>query len=313
MTFFASPLNRRTALRGAAAAALLATMAFATPGLAQEIKIEHAQGTLTLPAAPKKVLVFDVASLDTLDALGVEVAGVPTAQYTGHLAKFAADKYLKIGSLFEPDFEKVNAAKADLIIAGGRSAAKYADLAKIAPTIDLTVDAKDFLGSVKKNARTLGAIFGKQAEVTEQIAALDKAIATTKAATAKAGKGLMVLTTGNRMSAYGPGSRFGILHSDFGVIPAREGLATTNHGQPVSFEFILETNPDWLFVLDRDAAIGREGASAKQFLDNPLVGQTTAWKKGQVVYLNAANWYVISGGITALRQNAEQISEALSK
>ena len=49
-----------------------------------------------------------------------------------------------------------------------------------------------------------------------------------------------------------------------------------NHGQPVTFEYIKKTNPDWLFVLNRSAAIGEEGKAAKDVLDNPLVAETTA-------------------------------------
>ena len=85
------------------------------------------------------------------------------------------------------------------------------------------------------------------------------------------------------MSAYGPGSRFGVIHADFGVTPAVERLATANHGQAISLEFILETNPDWLFVIDCDAAIGRKGSRREKFLDNDIVRQTTAWKKSQAV------------------------------
>ncbi|WP_266036324.1 ABC transporter substrate-binding protein, partial [Brucella intermedia] len=112
---------------------------------------------------------------------------------------------------------------------------------------------------------------------------------------------------------YGPGSRFGVLHESFGVKPAAPDLSTGNHGQPASSEFILETNPDWLFVIDRDAAIGREGNSAKQVLDNDLVRQTNAWKKDQVVYLNAQNWYLVGGGLGALHGTVDQLSQAFDK
>lgn len=294
-------------------AGTLALLPFGSMALAQEIVVKHTQGETKLPAVPRKVLVFDVASLDALDALGVDVAGVPSFKFPPSLAKYEGAGYTKIGSLFEPDFEAVNAAGADLIIVGGRSSAKYAELAKIAPTIDLTVNAQDYIGSVRGNVETLGRIFGKEAEAAAQLAELDKSIADVREAAAGAGKGLLILTTGGKMSAYGPGSRFGVLHSDYGVKPAREDLKAANHGQAVSFEFILETNPDWLFVIDRDSAIGREGVSAKQFLDNELVGQTTAWKTGQVVYLDPVNWYLVGGGINALKANADQIAKALRK
>jgi iron complex transport system substrate-binding protein len=115
------------------------------------------------------------------------------------------------------------------------------------------------------------------------------------------------------MSAYGPGSRFGHLHTAFGITPAVEGLATTNHGQAVNAEFILKTNPDWLFVIDRDVATGQNSGAAKKVLDNDLVAQTTAWKNNQVVYLDPTNWYLIGGGLTAMQASTDQIAKALAK
>jgi iron complex transport system substrate-binding protein len=280
---------------------------------AQDLRVQHSKGETAVPAKPKKVLAFDMASLDTLNTLGVEVAGVPTARFPEYLAKYGSDKYQKVGTLFEPDYEAVNAAEPDLIIVGGRSSAKYADLAKIAPTIDLTVDPKDFMGSVKRNVQLLGRIFDKQSEAEAQWAKLEKSMADLRQDAAKAGKGLLVLTTGGKMSAYGPGSRFGILHSEFEIVPAVEGLATTNHGQAVSAEFILKTNPDWLFVIDRDVVVGQNGGAAKKGLENELVAQTTAWKKDQVVYLDPANWYLIGGGLTALQSSVDQIAKAIAK
>lgn len=305
-------LDRRSILFSLALGALSLQMA-PVVAVAQDITVKHTQGEISLPAAPKTVLVFDMASIDTLDALGVEIAGVPASNFPPYLAKYAGDEYAKIGSLFEPDLEAVNAADADLIIVGGRSSAKFAELSKIAPTIDLTVDNTNLVDSVKSNVSLLGELFGREREAADKIAALDASIAAAREAASGAGKGLLILTTGGKMSAYGPGSRFGMLHSVFGVEPAREDLQAGNHGQAISFEFILEANPDWMFVIDRDAAIGREGSAAQQMLDNDLVGQTNAWKNGHVVYLDPVNWYLVGGGITALNASADQIAKALRK
>jgi iron complex transport system substrate-binding protein len=274
--------------------------------------IRHSQGETKLPKAVNKVLCFDMASLDTLDALGVPVAGVPTQLKPAYLAKYDGPGYARIGTLFEPDYEAVNAAQPDLIIVGGRSAPKYAELSAIAPTIDLTVKPERFFDSALENVDILGRIFGKSAEVKARADKLRATIAEVKSIAGGAGKGLLILTTGGKISAYGPGSRFGVLHTEYGVVPAAEKLDTSNHGQAVNFEFILQTNPDWLFVIDRDSAIGREGQSAKQLLDNEIVRRTTAWRKGQVVYLNAANWYLIGGGLTAMQQDADDIKAALT-
>jgi iron complex transport system substrate-binding protein len=278
---------------------------------APPIVVEHAQGTTEVPANPATVVVYDPAALDTLDALQVEVAGVPAFPLPGALAKYAGDGYAKVGSLFEPDFEAVAALRPDLIIVGGRSAAQYDALSRIAPTIDLTVGADSYLADAEANARTLGRVFGKEAEIEERIAQLDASVAALRAKAADIGTGLIVLTTGNRMSAYGPGSRFGVLHTDFGIAPAVPDLTPATHGEAISFEFVLETNPDWLFVVDRDAAIGRGAAAA--LLDNELVAETTAWKRDQVVYLDPVRWYLLSGGLRALQESVDQLAAAIAE
>nr|CAD6429110.1 iron ABC transporter substrate-binding protein [Rhizobium sp. Q54] len=302
------PKIRNVRLALAVAGAILA--AHAVPSAAAEIVVKHSKGETTLPETPKTVLVFDMASLDTLHTLGVEVDGVPGGAKPDYLSKYAGGDVLNIGSLFEPDYEAVSAAKPDLIIVGGRSSAKYEDLAKIAPTIDMTTDPAHFIESAQKNVQTLAEIFDKQAEADAALQALDTSIADLKDKAASAGKGLLVLTTGGKMSTYGAGSRFGVLFSDYGVQQADENIKVGTHGQPVSFEYILEKNPDWLFVIDRDSAIGREGQSAQKFLDNEIVAQTTAWKKGQVVYLDAAAWYLIGGGLTAMQNTVNQLNRA---
>lgn len=294
-------------------AALVAT-ALASGANAADVTVKHAQGETTVATNPEKVVVFDFATLDNLDRLGVKIIGVPgSIAFPEYLKKYDGADYTKVGTLFEPDYEAVNAAEPDLIIVGGRSAAKYGELAKIAPTIDLTVPAKEFISGTEANIEKLGQIFGKETEAKAEVDKLNSELAALKEKTKGKGKGLMILTSGGKISAYGPGSRFGVLHDSFGVEPAAPDLSVGNHGQPVSSEFILETNPDWLFVLDRDAAIGREGTSAKQLLDNELVRQTNAWKNDQVVYLNAQNWYLVGGGLGALHNTIQQLSAAFDK
>lgn len=288
----------------------------AGPALAQGgdvLTVEHVQGTTQVPADPKRVLVFDIPALDTLDALGVDIAGVPSGAKPDHLSTYNSDDYVTIGTLFEPDYETVNAEAPDLIVVGGRSAPKYKDLSRIAPTIDLSLDPEHFVADAIDNTRTLGRIFDKEAEAERLVANLKDSIADLKATAAEAGEGLLILTTGGKMSAYGPGSRFGALHDTFGVTPAVPDLDIGIHGQAISFEFILEANPDWLFVIDRDAAIGRDGQPAQQFLDNEIVRKTDAWQNDRVVYLNAADWYLAGGGIGALQKTVDSLQTALSR
>lgn len=257
---------------------------------------------------PTSVLVFDPGVLDNFEVLGLEPGGVPRDNWTGALRKYASSKYLSIGSLFEPDYEVVNAARPALILIADRSRPRYAQLSKIAPTLDLTVEDRELLVDAENNALRVGRLFGKEALATQKVEALDQTISSLKARASNVGTALILLTSGGRVDAYGPGSRFGILHDSFGFKPAAPDLDIAVHGQPVSFEFIAKVMPDWLFVIDRDASIGEAGSAASKLLDNTLVRSTPAWKQGQVVYLDGDDWYMIGlTGIGSLQRTVDSL------
>ncbi len=285
--------------------------ATADSGEPAEVTVTHAQGETTVPVDPEKVFTFDLATLDTLAELGIEVDGAPRANLTGSLARFDRDDLVDVGTLFEPDYELVNAEQPDLVVVAGRSAETLPELAKIAPTIDLSNDWTDFRASIEENARVLGQVFGVQDEVEELIADLEAKIAAAREVTAEAGTGLVVMTSAGEVTAYGPGSRFGFVHDELGLAPAVEDVEAATHGEAVSFEFLAEVDPDWLVVVDRDAAIGESGAAARQVLDNELVHGTTAWQEGQVVYVDSVDWYVVNGGLGTLSRITAEITDAL--
>lgn len=99
--------TRRAAL-GVLCGVVLAASVRATAGLAQGLSVKHSRGELTLKSIPKKVIVFDLAALDTLDTLGVEVMGVAGSLFPSYLAKYEGSKSIKVGSLFEPNYEAVH-------------------------------------------------------------------------------------------------------------------------------------------------------------------------------------------------------------
>lgn len=279
------------------------------------LEIVHAQGTTTVPKNPQRVVVLSPAALDITDALGIQVIGVPqtSAHYPAHLAKYNGKEYFDAGTLFEPNFEALSNAKPDLIIAGARAREAYGKLSEIAPTISPDLDPHKFLESMTERTEQLGEIFGKQEKAKEVIAAFNAKIADVRGESANAGSAMMLMVNGGKMSAYSPGSRFGFIYDVLGFKPATNFAETGNHGNAVSPEFVMEANPDWLFVLDRDSAIGRQqGASAQKVLDNPLVRKTNAWKKQQVVYLDSTSLY-IAGGLQSYGQLMDQVKLALDK
>lgn len=279
-----------------------------------KLKIEHASGTTEVVQNPQRVFVLDMALIDTLDALNVKITGVPGWKMPEGLSKYESPEYVKAGSVFEPNYEAINAAAPDLILISGRTHDKYAKLSQIAPTIDLTVDFAHYYDSVENNARILGRIFGRQQEVEQRITRLNASLAKLHKLGEKAGTAAVVLTTGGKMSTFGAGSRFGAFFAEYGFKPADTQLKPSIHGQAISYEYLLKTNPDWLFVVDRDMAIGNTRAQpAQRLLDNPLVAQTKAWKEKHVVYLNPTLQYVTNGSIRAEQAVVDEVTAVLSK
>lgn len=91
------------------------------------------------------------------------------------------------------------------------------------------------------------------------------------------------------------------------------GGATATHGNEASFEVLVSLNPDYIFVMDRDAAIGTEGAQmAQEVMENELVMKTDAYQNSHIVYLAHSNvWYTAEGGITALGIMLSDLESAL--
>lgn len=263
-------------------------------------------------SGPSKVVVLDYSVLDSMDALGLgdRVVAVPTATLPEHLKKYADKK--NAGTMAEPDIEGLAELQPDLILIGGRTVPKKDELAKIAKTVDLSVDANDFTASFQAKSRQLGELFGKTAEVDTKLKAIDDQIAATKAKAAGKGSALVVLVSGGKLSAFGPKSRFGIIHEQLGVTPAVTDLKVDKHGQPISFEFIAKANPDMLFVIDRDAAIGEQGKSAAEVLDNDLVAGTKAWKNKKVTYLDGGRWYLLGNGLANLPEMVKAVDAGMA-
>lgn len=297
---------------------LVAALAAPLPGLlapaamAGEVTIHHAQGATVIPATPKSVIVTDWAAFDNLDALGVTVAGVPASNAPRYLADKVAADAQKVGSLQEPDIEAIAAAAPDLVIIGARSRTSYPTLAGLAPTIDNSVDNTALIAGVEKQIREFGQIFDKQTRAEELVAALDAKVAEARAAAQGKGTGLVVVTNGGKLGLYGPGSRISWIYRELGVPSVFDNVDDRDHGgDAISFEYLLDTNPDWLFVIDRDAGVGNEG-SAKQLLDNDLIHKTAFWQKNHVVYLEPQAAYVTMHGYQGLMIMLDQVIAAFN-
>ena len=264
------------------------------------VTVTHEYGETEVEVNPGNVVVFDLGVLDALDYMGVEVVGLPrSGSLPTHLSKYGSDDY------------EMNP---ELIIISGRQSDYYEELNEIAPTIYMGINNENYLESFEENMTVLGEIFDKQdvvetglKEVTEKVEALNKEV------TELGVNALVTLTNEGAISAYGANSRFGIIHNSFGFAEADANIESAgSHGTKVSFEYIADLNPDYLFVVDRGAVVGGE-ASAAGTLDNELVNSTDAAKNGNIVYLDPAVWYTATGGFNSTLQMVDEVSAAIQK
>lgn len=276
-----------------------------------EITHELDKNPVEVVKNPETVVVFDFGMLDTLMELDVEVAGLPKKTIPPYLSAYEDEKYEDLGSLKEPHLEKIHEMNPDVIFISGRQADMYDELSKIAPTVYVGLDTNNYMESFKHNMDIVAQVFDKEDEIATELAEIDEQIAAiNEKASATDEKALIVLGTEGKVSAYGPSSRFGLVHDVFGFAPADEQIEASTHGQSITFEYILETNPDILFVIDRDAAIGGE-ASAKDSIENDLVKKTKAFENDAIYYLDPSYWYLSGGGLLSIKEMIKEVDEAL--
>lgn len=274
-------------------------------------QLPSVQAEATAQDAPKKVVSFDLAQIDTLDYLGVPIAGVPKIHAINYLAKFQADKYVNVGSMFEPDVETVASLEPDLIIVGARTQSKIKMMQGIAPIFDSTVWGDDYLNQFYLITEKTAALVNQSQAAESALNDIKHQVSKIKANAKQAGKVMFIMTTGGKITVFGPGSRFGWLFNELGFQAAGAENSLSQHGDPVSFEYLRKLNPDVLFVLDRDIAIGKDTGMAQQLLENELIQNLKAYQNNKIIMLDGYAWYTVGTGISAMQKSITQIQEAL--
>ena len=271
---------------------------------------------LEVPFAPQRIAILDMASLDILDALGVGDRVVGTADTSlEYLQDYINDDIANLGTIKEADLEAVMACEPDVIFIGGRLSSSYDALSEIAPVVYLATDTElGVVESVRQNATTIASMFGLEDKVDELMADFDARIQAL-ADTAQGHTAIVGLVTSGGFNVLGVDGRCSMISREIGFenIGIDAEIDTATHGNEATFEFIVEKDPDYMFVLDRDAAIQTEGAQlAQEIVENELVMDTRVYQDGHIVYLDhPAVWYTAEGGITALDIMLQDLESAV--
>lgn len=278
----------------------------------ETVEITHKLETIEAPVNPERFVVLDFSILENIDALGLKPVGVPKLAMPHFLEDYKNDENLAdIGTVAEVNLERINELQPQLIFSGGRLEEQYSDIKRIAPTIQPANDGSQPFESLKTNLDYIGAVFNKQEETDKLYQDLMNRADEVKAQAAQENlSALVIMHNKGKFSAYGKGSRFGIIHDFIGIREAVEGLSTHRHGNVVSSEYILEANPDVLFVIDRNTAIASGAPLDKSFVENALVKQTNAYKNGKIIYLDSQAWYLAGGGVQSLNIMLDEIQQA---
>lgn len=266
---------------------------------------DAADHIVDVPYEPQSVAVFDNAQLDNIDALDLGDRIVVTA--SSRLPSYLTD-YSDIevaGTLHEINLEITMAAEPDLAIVATRSSSSFEALSEFVPTLDFSLTKGSAFESMSYNFLALSEVFEKkdEAQVILDDLEIEKNELTQTAEEAGL-TALMLMYNEGSLSVYGTGSRFSHVYDDFGFIPADSDIIVSNHGMEVSYEYIIQKNPDVIFILDRSAAISDniDSSNSSSFEENPLIEEITAYQNGQLYYLTPDAWYLSNGGVQAYKQ-----------
>jgi len=261
--------------------------------------------TIKIPVNPRNVVSLDNRTFETLEAWGIKLAAAPKNVMPKELSYVSDESVLNVGSHTEPNLEVIAAVDPELVIVGQRFANFYEDIKELVPNaavINLNIDVSaadgtagdSLVNGFKDITILLGQIFDKNEEAEALVAEFDQAIADAKEAYNGTDTVISVIVSGGNIGYSAPhnGRVWGPLYDIFGwVSPLEIDKTSTDHqGDEISVEAIAQSNPDWLMVLDRDAAISSaaESTPAKDVIENAAALQNTkAVKNGQIIYAPA--------------------------
>ncbi|AKE38667.1 ABC-type enterochelin transport system, periplasmic component [Corynebacterium camporealensis] len=263
----------------------------------QELIIEDNFGEKTVQLPAQRVAVTDNRAFEQLADWDVPVVAAPLNLVPDTLSdKLNEDTVeFNMGNHREPDLEALVAAEPDLVINGQRFAQYQEDiegLVEDVPVLDFTPrEDKDMAEELIRQTEAMGQLFDREEEAQQEIDDFNEALERAKNAYEPGKKVMAVNTSGGEINYIAPGKGrfFGPFFDMLGLEPALEVAdGTDDHeGDDISVEAIANSNPDWIFIMDRDGAVANdeEGYVPGQQLveDSAALQNVTAVKDGNIV------------------------------
>lgn len=269
------------------------------------ITIKQAQGEVNVPYNPQKVAVLDYGVLDSMVALGLGDRVVAIPNNLPDYLDGTLNHPVNAGGMKEPDLTVIAGQHPDLILTARRQDESRAELATLAPTLDMEVRSSgDYMDQFERNVRQLGDIFGKQTEARQQLAVLEKDLREARETISKSGKKTLVLLHNEgRFVPIEQPVVYGLLKAP--RARAQENLPAGQRPAAITLAEAAALKPDLVFIVDRSASIGGTAMNPGLFKVSPLATQNV-----KMVYLDPALWYLSGAGLMSLNLQIDAIASA---
>jgi iron complex transport system substrate-binding protein len=234
-------------------------------------------GKTEVKTKPQRVVALDTSYVDATLAMDVQVVGYTDyrtingklPEYLGEDATKYGSEAESVGTLAEPNLEKIAALKPDLIISAKvRHEKLYEQLSKIAPTIMSETTGATWKDNIRLEAKALGTEALAEQEISSYQAAA-KTVGAAINAKAKNPTISVVRFVDGPTRLYQNASYSGIVLTDAGL--ARPKAQDVNgFALEISAERIKDADGDAIFVATYNDDKGLGKKTAGQFEANPL-------------------------------------------
>ncbi|WP_329208584.1 iron-siderophore ABC transporter substrate-binding protein [Streptomyces sp. NBC_00683] len=279
--------------------------------------VKTVMGDVSVPDAPKRVVVLDTAELDSALTLGVKPVGATHADVESGFLDYLSEDQVSgiedVGEMMTPNLEAIAALEPDLILTSKiRHGDKYAELTAIAPTVmtentgypwkaNFQVHA-DALGRKAEARKVTAAYAAHTAEVTRALGGAAKAAATEV--------NMVRFVEGADIRVYGKQNYIATILADVGLgRPAITDKAKDG--------FSYDVSPEKIDLADADAVFHSTYGDAKKSKQTQTVGSglwknMSAVKNGRVFPVDDQLW--IQGiGYTAAEKILDELRADLTK
>ena len=262
---------------------------------ASSVSIDANDGTVEIKLPVTRAASLDNRTFEVLAQWDVPLVAAPKKLIPSTITAYNGEDIADVGMHRDPNLEALVAAEPDLIISGQRFSKYDAQIKELAPDVPLINleprEGQPFDQELIREVTDLGEIFDKQAEAKQLVDDFNASIERAKNAYDGSSTVMAVDVSGGNIGyvAPGKGRTWGPVFDLLGLKPALEveGATDSHTGDDISVEAIAQANPAWIFVLDRDAAITKDGSNTPAetvINDNAALQNVAALQNKHVVY-----------------------------